>query len=90
MIITKLYGSMVFDDKTMQEWLPKEIYREMKRCISEDLPLDLDTANVIANAMKEWAVDKGVTHFTHWFQPLTGITGERRRSHYGIQRQRAH
>ena len=77
MIITKLYGSMVFDDKTMQEWLPKEIYREMKRCISEDLPLDLDTANVIANAMKEWAVDKGVTHFTHWFQPLTGITAEK-------------
>ena len=68
---------MVFDDKTMQEWLPKEIYREMKRCIASDLPLDLDTANVIANAMKEWAVDKGVTHFTHWFQPLTGITAEK-------------
>ncbi|MBR4801012.1 MAG: glutamine synthetase III [Clostridia bacterium] len=77
MIISKLYGSMVFDDKTMQEWLPKEIYREMKRCIANDLPLDLDTANVIANAMKEWAVDKGVTHFTHWFQPLTGITAEK-------------
>ena len=77
MVITKLYGSMVFDDKTMQEWLPKEIYREMKRCIANDLPLDLDTANVIANAMKEWAVDKGVTHFTHWFQPLTGITAEK-------------
>ena len=77
MIISKLYGSMVFDDKTMQEWLPKEIYREMKRCISNDLPLDLDTANVIANAMKEWAIDKGVTHFTHWFQPLTGITAEK-------------
>ena len=77
MIISKLYGSMVFDDKTMQEWLPKEIYREMKRCIASDLPLDLDTANVIANAMKEWAVDKGVTHFTHWFQPLTGITAEK-------------
>ena len=77
MIITKLYGSMVFDDKTMQDWLPKEIYREMKRCIANDLPLDLDTANVIANAMKEWAVDKGVTHFTHWFQPLTGITAEK-------------
>ena len=68
---------MVFDDKTMQEWLPKEIYRELKRCIASDLPLDLDTANVIANAMKEWAVDKGVTHFTHWFQPLTGITAEK-------------
>jgi len=77
MVITKLYGSMVFDDKTMQEWLPKETYREMKRCIANDLPLDLDTANVIANAMKEWAVDKGVTHFTHWFQPLTGITAEK-------------
>ena len=77
MIISKLYGSMVFDDKAMQEWLPKETYREMKRCIANDLPLDLDTANVIANAMKEWAVDKGVTHFTHWFQPLTGITAEK-------------
>ena len=75
--MSELYGSMVFDDAVMAKRLPKETYRELKRCCEQDLPLDLDTANVIANAMKDWAVEKGVTHFTHWFQPLTGITAEK-------------
>ncbi len=77
MIMSELYGSMVFDDRAMAKRLPKETYRELKRCCEQDLPLSLDTANIIANAMKDWAVEKGVTHFTHWFQPLTGITAEK-------------
>jgi len=77
MIMSELYGSMVFDDKVMSKRLPKDIYRELKNCCANDLPLSLDVATVIANEMKEWAVEKGVTHFTHWFQPMTGITAEK-------------
>jgi len=76
-MMSDLYGSMVFDDKVMSKRLPKETYRELKRCCAHDLPLSRDMANIIANEMKEWAVEKGVTHFTHWFQPLTGITAEK-------------
>lgn len=76
-MMSDLYGSMVFDDKVMSKRLPKETYRELKRCCALDLPLSRDMANIIANEMKEWAVEKGVTHFTHWFQPLTGITAEK-------------
>lgn len=75
--MSELFGSMVFDDKSMSERLPKETYSELKKCCAEDRPLSLETANVIANAMKDWAVEKGVTHFTHWFQPMTGITAEK-------------
>ncbi len=77
MIMSELYGSMVFDDAVMARYLPEETYAELKRCCASDLPLSLDVANVIANAMKDWAVEKGVTHFTHWFQPMTGITAEK-------------
>ena len=77
MIMSELYGSMVFDDRAMAKSLPKDTYRELRRCVEQDLPLSLDVANIIANAMKDWAVEKGVTHFTHWFQPLTGITAEK-------------
>ena len=76
-MMSDLYGSMVFDDRVMSKRLPKDVYREFKRCCALDLPLSIETANVIANEMKEWAVEKGVTHFTHWFQPLTGITAEK-------------
>lgn len=76
-MMSDLYGSMVFDDRVMSKRLPQNIYREFKRCCALDLPLSRETANVIANEMKEWAVEKGVTHFTHWFQPLTGITAEK-------------
>lgn len=77
MIMSELYGSMVFNDAVMSERLPKETYDELKRCCALDLPLSLEVANVIANEMKDWAVEKGVTHFTHWFQPMTGITAEK-------------
>ena len=77
MIMSELYGSVVFDDRVMSRRLPKDTYRELKKCCALDLPLSLDVANVIANEMKDWAVEKGVTHFTHWFQPMTGITAEK-------------
>ncbi len=75
--MSDLFGSMVFGDRAMSARLPKEVYRELKLCCAEDRPLSLDTANVIANAMKDWAIEKGVTHFTHWFQPMTGVTAEK-------------
>ena len=75
--VPEIFGSMVFNDKVMKDRLPKDTYRALKKCIRDDLPLTLDVANVVANAMKDWAVEKGVTHFTHWFQPMTGITAEK-------------
>lgn len=68
---------MVFDDATMEARLPKETYKTLQRTIKEGKHLDLSVANVVANAMKDWAVEKGATHFTHWFQPMTGITAEK-------------
>ena len=76
--MTDLFGSMVFDDKVMEARLPKETYKAMQKTIKDGLPLvDLEVANVVANAMKDWAIEKGATHFTHWFQPMTGITAEK-------------
>lgn len=76
--MTELFGSMVFDDKVMEARLPKETYKAMQKTIKDGLPLvDLNVANVVANAMKDWAIEKGATHFTHWFQPMTGITAEK-------------
>lgn len=77
MKISELFGSMVFDDESMKKSLSEETYLEFKSCCYHDEPLSLETANIIANAMKDWAVEKGVTHFTHWFQPMTGITAEK-------------
>lgn len=74
---TDLFGSMVFGDSVMREKLPKETYRAMRNTIKRGKHLDLDVANVVATAMKDWAIEKGATHFTHWFQPLTGITAEK-------------
>ena len=71
------FGSLVFDDSTMKARLPKETYASLCRTINEGKSLDISVANVVANAMKDWAVEKGVTHFTHWFQPMTGITAEK-------------
>jgi glutamine synthetase len=68
---------MVFNDAVMQERLPKDIYKALKKTISQGTPLELNVANAVANAMKEWAVEKGVTHYTHWFQPMTGTTAEK-------------
>jgi len=77
MSIPNLFGSMVFNDDVMKQRLPHDIYKAMKRTIAEQKHLNLDVANVVANSMKEWALDKGATHFTHWFQPMTGITAEK-------------
>ncbi len=74
---TEYFGSMVFNDKVMKERLPKEIYDTLKKNINENQPLDRTIANAVASAMKDWAVEKGATHFTHWFQPMTGITAEK-------------
>ena len=75
--IPELFGSMVFNEAVMKSRLPKETYRALKKTIDQGLPLTLDVANVTAAAMKDWALEKGVTHFTHWFQPMTGITAEK-------------
>ncbi|WP_066457317.1 glutamine synthetase III family protein [Anaerotruncus rubiinfantis] len=75
--VPDIFGSMVFNDATMKERLPKETYRALKKTVREGKILDITVANVVANAMKDWAVEKGVTHFTHWFQPMTGITAEK-------------
>ncbi|WMJ85056.1 glutamine synthetase III family protein [Oscillospiraceae bacterium LTW-04] len=75
--VPEIFGSMVFSDGVMQNKLPKACYKEFHKLIKEGKPLTLDLANVIANAMMDWAVEKGVTHFTHWFQPMTGITAEK-------------
>ncbi|MCL2109361.1 MAG: glutamine synthetase III [Oscillospiraceae bacterium] len=74
---TEIFGSMVFGDAVMRAKLPKDAYKALKKTISEGTHLELDVANVVANAMKDWAVEKGATHFTHWFQPMTGITAEK-------------
>ncbi|MDR2543568.1 MAG: glutamine synthetase III [Treponema sp.] len=75
--ITKLFGSMVFNDTAMKERLPEDIYKSLKTTMYQGTFLKLDVANVVAAAMKEWAIDNGATHFTHWFQPMTGTTAEK-------------
>ncbi len=75
--VSELFGSMVFNDTVMKERLPKETYRAMQQAIRDGRRLDAEVANVVANAMKDWAIEKGATHFTHWFQPMTGITAEK-------------
>ncbi len=75
--IPELYGSLVFNDKIMREKLPKDIYKALKKTIDSNTHLELDVANAVALAMKEWAVENGATHFTHWFQPMTGYTAEK-------------
>ncbi len=75
--VTDIFGSMVFDDRTMEARLPKETYRALQRTIKKGKHLDPEVATVVANAMKDWAIEKGATHFTHWFQPMTGVTAEK-------------
>ena len=77
MEISEIFGSLVFNDSVMKQRLPKETYTALKKTISEGRDLDLSLANVVANAMKDWAVSKGATHYTHWFQPMTGVTAEK-------------
>lgn len=75
--VPELFGSMVFHEHVMKERLPKSTYKMMCKVMQEGKRLDKDVANIVANAMKDWAVEKGATHFTHWFQPMTGITAEK-------------
>jgi glutamine synthetase len=75
--VSEIFGSNVFNDSVMKERLPKPAYLAMRKTIDQGVPLDPSVADVIASAMKDWAVEKGATHFTHWFQPLTGITAEK-------------
>ena len=76
-LVSDIYGSMVFNEHTMQERLPSGTYKQLMKTINDGEPLNLEVANIVAHAMKEWAIEKGATHFTHWFQPLTGITSEK-------------
>ncbi len=75
--VPSVFGSMVFNDAVMRARLPKDTYKALKKTISQGTHLELDVANVVASAMKDWAVEKGATHFTHWFQPMTGVTAEK-------------
>ncbi len=75
--VADIFGENVFNDAVMQERLPKKVYKRLHEVMDEGRELDLETADVIAHEMKEWAIDKGATHYTHWFQPLTGVTAEK-------------
>ncbi len=75
--LTSRYGTMVFSDHVMKEYLPSDVYKKLSETVKEGKPLDLDVANAVAHGMKEWAIKHGATHFAHWFQPLTGITSEK-------------
>lgn len=75
--VPELFGSMVFNETVMMERLPKETFKALKKTMAEGIPLDKSVANIVANAMKDWAIEKGATHFTHWFQPMTGMTAEK-------------
>ena len=75
--VTDVFGSMVFNDSVMRARLPKDVFKQVQRSINEGKRLDSAAATVVANAMKDWAIEKGATHFTHWFQPMTGITAEK-------------
>ena len=73
----ELFGSMVFNETVMKERLPKDVYRKLKKTMREGTAIDADVAAVVATAMKDWALSKGATHYTHWFQPLNGISAEK-------------
>ncbi len=83
--IVELYGTNVFNDTQMREHLPKKIYKELQQTIKEGTELNASVAEVVANAMKDWAMERGATHFTHWFQPMTGITAEKHDSFLTIE-----
>ncbi len=77
MNIPAIFSENVFNDEVMRNKLPKEVYKSLKKTMNEGVRLDINVANVIANAMKDWAIEKGATHYTHWFQPMTGVTAEK-------------
>ena len=75
--VSDYFGCMVFDDRMMRAKLSAEVYASLRKTMDEGMDLDIGVANAVAEAMKNWAVEKGATHYTHWFQPLTGITAEK-------------
>ena len=75
--VPELFGSMVFDDREMRARLSEDVYASLKRTIDENVRLDETVAEAVAKEMRDWALEKGATHFTHWFQPLTGVTAEK-------------
>ena len=75
--VPQLFGSLVFNEFVMKDRLPKSVFKAYKAAVEEGVPLTREIADVIANSMKDWALEKGATHFTHWFQPMTGITAEK-------------
>ena len=75
--LPEIFGSYVFNEETMKEKLSEASFNAWKKCTTDGTPLNLDTANEIAQAMKLWAMEKGATHFTHWFQPMTDVTAEK-------------
>ena len=75
--VPEMFGCKVFNDQKMQERLPKSTYKALKKTVQDGEPLDLSVANVVASAMKDWAIELGCTHYTHWFQPMTGVTAEK-------------
>ena len=75
--IPERFGCMVFNEETMKDRLSSASYGSWKKSVTEGIPLELSTANEIAEAMKQWATEKGATHYTHWFQPMTGVTAEK-------------
>ena len=75
--VPEMFGSAVFNETVMRELLPKEAYKALKRTMKEGSLLDASIAGVVANAMKDWAISKGATHYTHWFQPMTGAAAEK-------------
>ena len=82
--VADIFGENVFNDAVMQERLPKKVYKKLHEVMEEGKELDLETADVVAHEMKEWAIEKGATHYTHWFQPLTGVTAEKQVIQPGI------
>ena len=75
--VVETFGCDVFNDSVMQARLPKKVYKELKKTIEEGKELSMEIADVVAHEMKEWAIEKGATHYSHWFQPLTGVTAEK-------------
>ena len=96
--MSELFGSLVFDESTMEERLAKDTFQELQKTMKDGRSLNMKIANAVANAMKDWAVEHGATHYTHWFQPMTGVTAEKHdgfinlksdgKSHHGILRKR--
>ena len=75
--VKELFGSMVFNDSVMKERLPEDTYKKLREAVALGKGIDRSVADTVANAMKDWAIEKGATHFSHWFQPMTGITAEK-------------